>query len=177
MYYKTCPYCGAHLDPGEKCTCQGEKEGEAAPLARERPQKPKTSISLSVAAPVVKPEATNALRELRLEYQIPVKDMVAVVRELYPKYDKTLQSKCENGDAYGVDLRPDAELALYARFAPAAHRNRRKDRHRLTHRLSVRLENGAYGALQRRMAADGYDTAQALLTMLVLRYIQEEAEA
>lgn len=20
-YYKTCPQCGAHLDPGEKCDC------------------------------------------------------------------------------------------------------------------------------------------------------------
>ena len=20
-YYKTCPYCGAHLDPGEVCDC------------------------------------------------------------------------------------------------------------------------------------------------------------
>ena len=21
-YYRTCPVCGAHLDPGEKCECQ-----------------------------------------------------------------------------------------------------------------------------------------------------------
>lgn len=25
-YYYTCPYCGANLDPGEKCDCLGEKE-------------------------------------------------------------------------------------------------------------------------------------------------------
>lgn len=24
MGYKTCPYCGAHLDPGEVCDCQTE---------------------------------------------------------------------------------------------------------------------------------------------------------
>lgn len=24
-YYKVCPYCGSHLDPGEKCDC-GQKE-------------------------------------------------------------------------------------------------------------------------------------------------------
>lgn len=24
-YYRTCPLCGAHLDPGERCDCQ-EKE-------------------------------------------------------------------------------------------------------------------------------------------------------
>ena len=27
-YYKTCPECGAHLDPGEKCDCQEEAEEE-----------------------------------------------------------------------------------------------------------------------------------------------------
>lgn len=21
-YYRVCPYCGAHLDPGEKCDCR-----------------------------------------------------------------------------------------------------------------------------------------------------------
>ena len=24
-YYKVCEYCGAHLDPGEKCDCGGEE--------------------------------------------------------------------------------------------------------------------------------------------------------
>lgn len=29
MNYKTCPYCGAHLDPGEQCDCrENEKEPE-----------------------------------------------------------------------------------------------------------------------------------------------------
>ena len=37
------------------------------------------------------------LRELRISKQIPAKKMVAVVRQLYPKYDKTMQSKCERG--------------------------------------------------------------------------------
>lgn len=26
-YFKLCPYCGAHLDPGERCSCRtNEKE-------------------------------------------------------------------------------------------------------------------------------------------------------
>lgn len=25
-YFNTCPYCGAHLDPGERCDCQDEQE-------------------------------------------------------------------------------------------------------------------------------------------------------
>jgi len=24
MYNKTCPYCGAYLDPGEQCDCQNK---------------------------------------------------------------------------------------------------------------------------------------------------------
>ncbi len=25
-YYNICPQCGAHLDPGEKCSCMEERE-------------------------------------------------------------------------------------------------------------------------------------------------------
>lgn len=38
------------------------------------------------------------LRDLRISRQLPAREMVAVVQALYPKYDKTIQSKCENGD-------------------------------------------------------------------------------
>lgn len=27
MYYTICPYCGAHLDPGERCDCQNATPG------------------------------------------------------------------------------------------------------------------------------------------------------
>ncbi len=53
MYYRTCPYCGAHLDPGERCDCQ-DKEKEAAPLQRERPQAKTPIASLADQPPEVK---------------------------------------------------------------------------------------------------------------------------
>lgn len=28
-YYKTCPHCGAHLDPAERCDCRGKRETPA----------------------------------------------------------------------------------------------------------------------------------------------------
>mgnify|MGYP003267861236 FL=1 len=99
------------------------------------------------------------LRELRLSKQIPAKDMVAVVQAIYPKYDKTVQSKCENGDAYGVSLRPDAMAALYSHFAPELAESRKtakKDAHRLTCRISARLETADYEALQRLIEAELY---------------------
>lgn len=117
----------------------------------------------------------NALRELRLRCQLPAKDMVAVVQELYPKYDKTMQSKCERGSEYGVDLRPDAMEALYRRFDPGsleARRRKKSSGHRLTCRISCRLEDEDYRVLQQYIQADGYQTMQDWLTDMVRQYIE-----
>lgn len=114
------------------------------------------------------------LRELRLRCQLPAKEMVAVVKELYPKYDKTMQSKCERGSEYGVYLRPDAMEALYRRFDPAALAARRRKKnsgHRLTCRISCRLEDEDYRALQQHIQADGYQTMQDWITDMVRQYI------
>ena len=27
-YYRVCPICGAHLDPGERCDCQDEERAD-----------------------------------------------------------------------------------------------------------------------------------------------------
>lgn len=29
-YYRTCPYCGANLDPGERCGCRDNKNAPAS---------------------------------------------------------------------------------------------------------------------------------------------------
>jgi len=29
-YYHTCPHCGAHLDPSERCDCQDEERAPAS---------------------------------------------------------------------------------------------------------------------------------------------------
>lgn len=36
-YYRTCPNCGANLDPGERCDCQDKKE--TAPGATNYPER------------------------------------------------------------------------------------------------------------------------------------------
>lgn len=121
----------------------------------------------------------NELMELRVGRGLPAREMVAVVQELYPKYDKTMQSKCEHGEEYGVLLRPDALKALYRHFAPELLEPRKQTRHgqhRLTCRISARLENSTFAALQQRMQADGYQTFQELLTALVLRYVEGDAD-
>lgn len=115
------------------------------------------------------------LKALRLSKNIPVKDMVEVVRKIYPKYDKTVQSKCENGDAYGIRIAKDAMEALYTAFDPkraSARRARRKDKHRLTHSIRARLEPSIYEALQQRIVDDGYATTQDWLADRIVAYLQ-----
>ena len=102
--------------------------------------------------------------------------MVAVVQTLYPKYDKTVQSKCENGEAYGVTIRPDAMTALYKRFAPERlepPKRTRHGQHRLTCRISCRLEDGDYAALQQLIEASGCATVQDWFTGIVRKLIAE----
>lgn len=110
------------------------------------------------------------LKKIRVSKGIPAKDMVAVVKELYSSYDKTLQSKCENGDTYGVCLRQDAAKAICRAFAPELQQKRKKDGHRLTCRISCRLETADYEALMQNIAADGYTTTQDWLADVVKRY-------
>lgn len=122
---------------------------------------------------------SSDLRELRLRCQLPAKDVVAVVKQIYPKYDKTLQSKCERSHEYGITLLPDAMEAVYAICPPdvlEACKRPKKERHRLTCRISARLENADYRALQQRLEADGYATMQDLLTDLVRRYLKEKED-
>ncbi len=120
------------------------------------------------------------LRSLRISLQIPAKEMVAVVQKLYPKYDKTLQSKCERGNEYGVQLRRDAMDAILARFAPQTPQpaaKKKDDGHKLTCRISCRLPDEEYAELQQFIKADGYDTMQAWLAHQVRGYIKRKRKA
>ncbi len=121
----------------------------------------------------------NELKALRVAKKLTVRQMVAVVQRIYPKYDKVMHSKCENSDIYGAVLPKDAMDALYKAFDPeraSAQRARRKDRHRLTCSVRARLETPVYDLLQQRLRADGYDTAQDWLTDIVAAYLDERKE-
>ena len=118
------------------------------------------------------------LKEFRLKKGILAKDIVAVVQTIYPKYDMTLQSKCEGSDAYGVCLTPKAMKAVYAKFDPdgsARKHLRSADQHRLKDRLHGRITADEAAQLQQKLAADGYDTVQDWLTDVVRGYISAEA--
>lgn len=119
------------------------------------------------------------LRELRLDKKLPAREMVSVVREIYPKYDKTMQSKCERGHEYGIRIRQDALEALYAKFAPdklQENEKKKTDGHKLRCRISCRLPDEVYAELQKHIKEDGYKTMQDWLTYTVDKYIQRKKE-
>lgn len=118
---------------------------------------------------------SNELKELRLSSGIPVKEMVKVVRERYPKYDKTLQSKCER-DEYGVELRTDALEDLRRVFGGAdglPKKASKHGKHKLTNRIYARLTKSDFERLQLQMRQDGYATVQDWVTAMVKRYLWE----
>lgn len=45
MYFKECPDCGAHLDPGERCDCK-EAKREDAPDAAGTPSEINSTVSV-----------------------------------------------------------------------------------------------------------------------------------
>jgi len=121
---------------------------------------------------------SEELRELRISRQLPAREMVSVVKEIYPKYDKTMQSKCERGDEYGIQIRPDAMEALYARFDPErlikTKKKKKGDGHKYTCRISCRLPDEVYAELQQFIKEEGFKTMQDWLTHTVEKYIQRK---
>ena len=169
-YYKTCSACGAHLDPGEKCECNGKG------LPRGNGNSPEKNGSSTASIVSHKPGdvKTEPLRLLRLRYKIPPVDIVATVREIFPKYDKTLQSKCEHSDEYGVRIRPEAMDVLVAKYAPEELEEiKRKHRggHYLKCKVSCRLKDEEYAEFVELVKEDGFDTIQAWLATDIRKHL------
>ena len=99
-------------------------------------------------------------------------DMVEVVREIYPKYDKYLHSKVENGKEYGIQLRPDATKELVQRFAPEIQAKPRKPNRRKPNRIYARLPDALYRQkLQQHLQSTG-QTAQDFIEGLIAQFFK-----
>lgn len=112
------------------------------------------------------------LQRLRLKHSVPMDEMVAVARTLYPKLDKPLLSKTMN-DGYGIDLKPDALQALGETFDPDGWDKRReKDRHRINTGVRCRLSKKELDAFTWQYKKDGFANANQCVRHLILRYIE-----
>ena len=106
-------------------------------------QSQRISTDFSITIPAQK---VNTLKQLRGER--PAKDFVDLIQKKYPKYDETLQSKCEHTEEYGVCLCPGAMKMVideYGRLVTSTPEYRR-----LKNRISARLSDDDYKALKER---------------------------
>ncbi len=154
---------------------QQEPHGDASPeqnealTAHSEPSAKDRTQSIAQQVPQVK--RIDSLVSLRTAKGLPVKDMVEVVRTLYPKYDKVIQSKCEHGSEYGIQIRPDAFQALVQKFAPEVVRRRNHDRKRNANRIQARLTETVVRRLRQALEADGY-TIQSWMEKQVYSYLE-----
>ena len=95
-------------------------------------------------------------------------EVVRLLKPHFPLIDKTVISKAEHGDLYGVELNRKAWEILKEAYPVACNKaknkaqKRKADRHKKTRRLSVRLSEDRFLELQQRMQAEGL-TAQEFL--------------
>lgn len=104
-------------------------------------------------------------------------EMLLLVKKKYPGFDKSLLSKCSNSERYGIELVPEAMAILLERFGENTPEKPQKKRtssgHRFSCRISARLPDADYQALQQQVKADGYKTMQAWLSEMVKQYLQK----
>lgn len=111
------------------------------------------------------------VKEFREERGLLASQVVDVVRERYPGYDKYLNSKVENPEKYGIRLVNDAEQMLEGAYLKTAPVSRKPDKRRLPHKIQCRLSKTEYDRLQHALRADGYDTVQAGIAALITQYL------
>lgn len=101
------------------------------------------------------PPPVNRLKAVRQASGLNPRQMVADIRQTYPRYDKTLQSKCEHTDDYGIQLAESALKALEKRYGIT----KRKENRARPNRITVRFGDRQFSQLQQVLKATG-KTAQ-----------------
>lgn len=110
--YRTCPHCGAHLDPGERCDCQQEKREDAPDAAGTPSQNGTINTSVILSSPAADVNPSLRLREIRQQTGTMAKDAAMVVRNVFPKFNRQLLAQCEAWEKYGVIIHPDGLKAI-----------------------------------------------------------------
>ena len=146
------------------------KKEVAALLEQKQPQAKNHTHIIAEEPKSVKPNLRE-LAQLREHAKIKAMDMVEVVQTLYPRYDKYIHSKCENGKEYGIQLRPDATKALLQRFAPEFLEKPRKPNRKKPNRIQARLPDALFAQLQLHLQQSG-QTAQDFLEGLVAQFFK-----
>lgn len=103
----------------------------------------------------------------------PAKDLVTAVQTVYPKYDKTLQSKVTSGE-YGIEWTDKAAQAVAELVLNGAQK--KKDTHRYSKRISARLPDKMHARLLRVIGERGFESVQSWLIYIVTDYLRKDME-
>lgn len=149
----------------------------AAPLVAQ--QKPQTGkeVQTSKPTPIVNhlPPDVKVLQDFIKCQHIPLNELLAVVKTIYPRCDKSLLSKCAHGDETGAKLRDDAMAALTIRFAEISQMASPERRRKKPNRCVCRLTDAVFAALQRLLKQRG-QSVQDYLEALILADLQAHAK-
>jgi hypothetical protein len=99
------------------------------------------------------------------------KEIVKIIREHYPKYDKYLHSKVKRPELYAIRLIEEAEKLISPEKPQEA---RRTDRHRLKGRVSCRLSERKKRRLQLALKRKGITSMQDGLTYIIDWFLGEQ---
>lgn len=123
---------------------------------------------------------SNRLRELRLSSEATPQEMVDIVRVMYPKYDRTLQSKCEHTEDYGVELTYSAfrklVIELLGKSAWDQYKRRTDGNRKNQKRIMIRMDDETYRRFMAQIHRDGFETVQAWGLDHILAYINARSD-
>lgn len=111
------------------------------------------------------------MKEFREGRNLSQRDIIDVVQESAPGFDKYLLSKVERPEKYGIRLLNEIEQNLVEAFPLTAPEARKPDRRKNPCRLYCRVGKRMYGQLQRALQADGFKTTQDGLVYIISKYL------
>lgn len=124
----------------------------------------------------------SKLTLFRMEAGLTAMDVVRFLKDKAPLIDKTVISKAEHPDLYGVEL-SNALWSVLRRGYPEAFKKakrqrqgRNSDRHKQTRRISARLPEVQISMLQQRLKGSGR-TVQEFLAAAVDEELRKGSEA
>ena len=112
------------------------------------------------------------MKEFRESLNLSQRDIIDVVQESAPGFDKYLLSKVERPEKYGIRLLNGIEKDLLEAYPRAAPQPRKPDRRKNPCRLYCRVGKRMYGQLQRALQADGFKTTQDGLVYIISKYLE-----
>ena len=112
------------------------------------------------------------MKEFRESRKLSPREIVEVVQEDAPRFDRYLLSKCEHPEKYGIRLLNGIEKDLLEAYPQTAPQPRKPDRRKNPCRLYCRVGKHVYERLQRALRADGFETVQAGLNFIIGKYLE-----